>query len=114
MKVAAYTDVKAEDAGEGTSGTTIRWLIGEADGAPNFAMRLFEIGPGGNTPLHSHDWEHEVFIVEGEGALVGEGGREHPFGKGDFAFIPGGETHQFVNSGGGAVKILCLIPHIKE
>ncbi|MFH1539331.1 MAG: cupin domain-containing protein [bacterium] len=113
MKVAAYADVKSEDAGPDTRGATIRWLISEADGAPNFAMRLFELEPGGYTPLHSHDWEHEVFIVEGKGALVGEGGKEKPFNKGDFAFIPGGETHQFANSGSAVVRILCLIPHNK-
>lgn len=38
-------------------------------GAENFAMRLFEIQPRGYSPLHQHDWEHEVFILEGKGAV---------------------------------------------
>lgn len=114
MKVAKYTDVASESAGEGTKGASIRWLIKKEDGAPNFAMRLFELEPGGHTPLHRHEWEHEVFILEGGGALVGEEGAETPFTAGDFAFIPGGELHQFVNRGGATTKILCLIPHLNN
>ncbi len=36
-----------EVAMEGAVGVKIRWLIGEQNGAPNFAMRHFEIAPGG-------------------------------------------------------------------
>ena len=55
MKVQHYTEVAAEQVGEANN-TTIRWLISKADGAPNFYMRLFEVGPGGSTPHHEHAW----------------------------------------------------------
>ena len=62
----------------GAEGVDIRRLVSRDDGAPNFAMRMFELAPGGHTPLHAHPHEHEVFIVEGEGVFVFEG-REHAF-----------------------------------
>ena len=70
MKVFPYTDVEAKTADEGAVRLKVRWLVTKDIGASNFAMRLFEMQPGGNSPLHSHDWEHEVFILEGEGTVV--------------------------------------------
>jgi len=67
MKVIDKNDVKEEEV-EDAKKTTIRWLIDE-NLAENFAMRYFVIGKGGNTPLHSHDWEHEIFVVKGEGYI---------------------------------------------
>ena len=64
---------------EGAEGVEVRWLISKDDGAENFAMRMFELGGGGHTPLHTHPHEHEVFVVEGEGVFVCEG-QEYPFG----------------------------------
>ncbi len=95
---------------EGAEKVTIRWLISRDDGAPNFAMRLFTVGPGGHSPLHSHAWEHEVYILEGEGKLVFEG-KDNLFSAGDFIFVPGGKKHSFINSGGGDMKFLCLVPN---
>ncbi len=109
MIVKHYTDVPAKRVEEGASNTTIRWLIAGDDGAPHFHMRLFEIGPDGSTPTHAHDWEHEVFILEGEGKLVGEKTR-FSLKTGDAVFVPGGEIHHFESSGGHTMKMLCLVP----
>ena len=51
---------------EGAAGCRVRWLIGEGDNAPNFAMRKFEVAPGGHTPRHFHDYEHEVYVLAGK------------------------------------------------
>ncbi|MBI5000326.1 MAG: cupin domain-containing protein [Euryarchaeota archaeon] len=110
MRHAHYTEVKAEDPGQGSKDITIRWLITKKDGAERFAMRMFEMSTGGYTPYHQHDWEHEVFIVEGEGALKTEKG-ERKFKGGDFIFVPAGEWHQFLQKGKGPTKFLCLIPY---
>lgn len=110
MKHMHYTEVEEEiPAEDGVKDTTIRWLIANKDGAENFAMRIFTLQPGGHTPLHAHDWEHEVFIVEGEGKIMSVEG-EKSFKPGDFAFVPAGETHQFKNTGDTAARILCLVP----
>jgi len=113
MKVSPYKNVEAKDAGEGTSRLTVRWLITKDIGAPNFAMRLFEMKPSGHSPLHTHDWEHELFILEGTGVAIG-GNEEKKFKPGDAIFIPPNEKHQFRNNGKKAVKFLCLVPYYEE
>jgi quercetin dioxygenase-like cupin family protein len=95
---------------EGAPGVTIRWLISKQDGAPNFAMRLFEVAPGGHSPLHRHEWEHEVYIVEGEGELDWEGERR-TFTGGDFIFVAPGMEHRFRNTGSIPLKFLCMVPN---
>jgi quercetin dioxygenase-like cupin family protein len=95
---------------EGSSGCQVRWLVDEHDGAPNFAMRQFEVAPGGHTPQHFHDYEHEVFVLEGAGVVL-EDGREHPLHAGDVVFVKPNEVHQFRNTGSAPLKFLCLIPN---
>ena len=95
---------------EGSSGCTVRWLVDEKQGAPNFAMRQFEVAPGGYTPRHSHPYEHEVFVLEGAG-VVFEGETEHPLKAGDVVFVVPGEVHQFRNTGDTPLKFLCMVPN---
>lgn len=113
MNIFHFENIEAKDAGAGTSKVKVRWLINEEIGAKNFAMRLFEIESGGYTPLHVHDWEHEVFILEGEGLVVCED-EEKLFRSGDAIFISPNEKHQFRNIGKNLVKLLCLIPNKKS
>ena len=109
MIVKNYSDVEAEDV-EGVKGVKIRWLITKKrDCAPNFAMRMFEIEPNAATPYHRHEWEHEVFILDGECEVVGEDGSVR-CRAGDVIFVPGNEPHQFKNVGDTVLKFLCLIP----
>jgi len=110
MKIFHCQDVEAKDAEEDASKLRVRWLITKEVGAENFAMRLFEMETGGYSPFHSHPWEHEVFILEGEGLAVGEG-KERKFRAGDVIFIPPNEKHQLKNNGKKTVKFLCLIPY---
>lgn len=86
-----------------------RILIGNADGAKNFCMRLFEIAKNGYTPRHSHVWEHEVFIHSGSGYLY-KNGEWLPVKSGQAVFIPGNEEHQFKNSNDDPFIMICLVP----
>jgi quercetin dioxygenase-like cupin family protein len=95
---------------EGAVGCQMRRLLGPEDGTPTFAMRQFEVAPGGHTPRHSHPYEHEVFVLEGAGVVV-EGEREHPLAAGDVIFVVPGEIHQFRNTGQQPLKFLCLVPN---
>lgn len=113
MKVFPYRDVEAEDAGEGTSKLKMRWLITKEIGAKHFAMRLFEMAPGGHSPLHTHAWEHELFVLEGEGVAVG-GAEERKIKLGDAVFVPPNEKHQFRNESKKTLRFLCLIPYLEE
>jgi quercetin dioxygenase-like cupin family protein len=99
----------AEVEMEGAEGANIRILISKADGADNFVMRMFEIKPGGHTPLHRHPHEHEVFILEGSGVFACEG-KEHAIAAEHVVFVPGGVEHQFRNAGDSVLRFLCLVP----
>ena len=110
MKIVHYTDVApAPVTEEGAHSTTVRWLIAKEDGAPNFAMRLFELEPGVSTPLHTHAWEHEVFVVEGAGT-VWRDGKGVPIEAGTAIFVPPEEKHCFKNTGTAILRMLCLVP----
>lgn len=114
MKVCSYQQVAEQPVEmDGAEGVRVRWLIGEQDGAPNFAMRHFEIDPGGHTPKHHHPYEHEVFVLEGEGVVM-EGDRERPFRAGDCVYVAPDEVHQFRNTGSGPARFLCMIPSEKK
>jgi quercetin dioxygenase-like cupin family protein len=114
LQVFNYEKVKASDVQDaGVSKFKVRWLITKEMGAKNFAMRLFEVQSGGYSPLHKHAWEHEVFILEGEGALF-DGEKATPFKPNDVVFVPSDEWHQFKNTSKNTLKFLCLIPNPKE
>lgn len=109
-KVVHYTDVPAQTFGDEAPGTTIRWLIDdEHDGAPVYALRLIEVEPGGHTPLHSHPYEHENFVVEGQGRVLLDG-EYRDVAAGDVIFVPGGMQHTYENTGATPFKFLCGIP----
>jgi len=112
MKVAHCEKIEVAPVDlEGATGCRMRCLIGPDDGAPRFSMRLFEVASGGHTPKHRHAHEHEVFVLEGIGAVL-EGDREHPLRAGVCVYVPPEELHQFRNTGVGPLKFLCLIPHV--
>lgn len=92
------------------SGVSMSWLLDKTRNAPNFAMRFFKIDPGGHTPRHSHDWEHEVFVVKGNGKLWAEG-KWTPIEQGSFALVIPNEEHQFAASETMELQFLCLVPN---
>ena len=96
----------------GAKGVKMRLMVGREDGAPNFAMRLFEVEPEGHTPHHAHNYEHEVLILQGSTNLAcgPEGKQVKHASAGDVVFVPANETHQFVNTGPGVLKFICLVP----
>jgi len=112
MNVFNYETVASADVEDGASKVRVKWLITKAMGAKNFAMRLFEVEPNGYSPLHTHPWEHEVFILEGNG-IVFDGEKATPFKANDVVFIPSDERHQFKNTDRKQLKFLCLIPNKK-
>ena len=106
MKVRDYLETEAiEDA----PGVLHRVVIGDNDGAPRFIMRVFEVEPGSSTPFHSHWWEHEVFVLTGEGVVRG-GEKEETIGEGTVVFVAPNEEHCFTNTGNNALRFICVIP----
>jgi quercetin dioxygenase-like cupin family protein len=111
MKVHHYEQVQQNPVDmPGSQGCAIRTLVGAEQGAPNFAMRQFEVAVGGHTPRHSHPYEHEVFGLEGQ-AVVLEGDVSHPLRSGDVVYVRPDELHQFRNTGNTPLKFLCLVPN---
>lgn len=93
----------------GASGARMRMLVGFPDNAANFHMRHFEVAPGGFTPHHQHDYEHEILILRGVGTAKSEQG-ERAFKAGDVIWVPPNEMHQFLNTGAEPLEFICLIP----
>ena len=91
----------------GAKGVKIQWLIDKNHGARNFAMRRFIIEAGGHTPYHKHVWEHELFVLEGEGQVRFES-MEYDLRKGNVVFVPPMKLHQFKTD--SRMILLCMIP----
>ena len=106
MKVSNYLDTKPIQE---LPGVVKREVITADDGAPHFCMRVFELQPGSSTPCHSHWWEHEVFILSGQGVVVSSQ-REIPIAKGCVIFVAPNEQHCFVNNGNELLRFICVIP----
>jgi quercetin dioxygenase-like cupin family protein len=90
-------------------GIAARVVIGKNEGGNNFYMRVFEISPGGHTPLHTHDWEHEMFVHAGRGEVFGNG-QWQAVQPGNVVFIPANELHQMRNRGEELFVVVCLVP----
>lgn len=101
-------EVKAEIVEEGKN-ATIKWLLHKGIGVPNFEMRIFEVQPGGQTPEHVHHWEHEVYVLSGNGKIKTERG-DAELKKGVAVFVPPQERHVFINDGEEELKFICVIP----
>ena len=84
-------------------------MLTAGDGTPNFAMRLFEIGPEGYTPRHQHSWEHEVYIIRGDGYAV-KGEEKIKVEKDSFIFVEPSELHQ-LQAGKNGMAIICVVPN---
>lgn len=109
-KAIHYTDVPAQVFGDEAPGVTIRWVIDEKhDNAPNYALRVIEVAVGGHTPNHQHPYEHENFVLEGQGrVLIND--TWHEIGPGSVVFVPASARHTYVNAGDTPLKFLCGIP----
>ena len=112
MIVKHYSEVsnQAVDV-EGAVAVKKRVLIGEKDGAPNFVMRQFTLEAGGKTPFHTHNWEHEVYVLSGTGIARHSGG-ESDISAGYAVLVLPNEEHGFVNTGNEPLVFLCSIPKL--
>ena len=95
---------------EGAEGCSVRILVGQQQAAPNFVMRQFNVVPGGHTPRHHHDYEHEVYVLSGHGKVL-EGEQWHDIKAGDVIYVSPNDVHQFKNEGDQELEFLCLIPN---
>jgi len=110
MKIVNYKDIlPVVMDSEMVKNVAGRVMIGKEDGAKNFCMRMFEMDKDGYTPRHTHDWEHEVFVLAGKGKVFIED-KWYQVSTGSAIFIPPNIEHQFKNTSDTRFDFLCLIP----
>jgi quercetin dioxygenase-like cupin family protein len=109
MKIINYLDAKPIPE---LPGVVKREVITDADGAPNYSMRIFEVDPGSSTPFHFHPWEHEVFVISGHGVVKSEN-EEIKIEKESVVFVAPNEQHSFVNKGNELLRFVCVVPLLK-
>jgi len=105
-----FQDVAAEPVSDGI---TIRWVIGQPEGAPNFAMRVIEFESGAVFEPHQHPYEHEIFVLDGEG-IVEVAGERSPMRPGRVIYVPPNEMHGYQNTGNAVLRFICVIPRLRS
>ena len=88
--------------------TQMQLLLGPGDGAPNFAMRRFIMGPGGGMPRHTNAVEHQQWVLRGR-ARIGLGDEVHEVGPEDVLYIPAGMPHYYEVIE-APFEFLCMVP----
>lgn len=112
MKIISIDKVEKKKVGmEGANGAWKQLPLGSKDGAPVYSFRVFTLEPGGNTPYHSHPYEHMNFVIEGQGVIKNAAGEERIIQAGDFALINPDEKHQYRNnSSDKEFRMICGVP----
>jgi len=107
LKKTAEIDITPESM-RGKGSATVRWLLGEPEGAPNFEMRYFSLTGDIATDWHSHQWEHQVFVVKGEG-LFRSTENEIRLKPGSAVYVAPEEKHHFTCDG-DQFDFICVVP----
>jgi len=84
--------------------------ITEQEGAPTFHLREFYIAPDRYPHHHVHDWEHEVYIISGQGEVFGKD-EVVQVQAGDVLYIAPNEEHGF-KAGSEGLRFICCIPAV--
>ena len=87
-------------------------LIGPEDGAPNFALRRFVMGPGGGMPHHTNAVEHEQYVLAGA-ARVTIGETVHEVQAGTALYIPAEAPHSYEVTE-APFEFLCIVPNRED
>jgi quercetin dioxygenase-like cupin family protein len=106
VRRAADVSYESVDAADGLNKGV---LIGEADGAPNLAIRRFTLDAGASVPKHTNEVEHEQYVLAGE-YVVGIEDEEFTVSAGDSLFIPAGTEHWYRNEGDREGAFICAVP----
>lgn len=105
--VKAVAELELHEVAAGIA-TQTQVLLGENDGAPNFAMRRFVMGAGGGMPFHTNAVEHEQYVLRGR-ARVRIGDEVHDVKANDAVYIPAGTPHSYEVIE-APFEFLCVVP----
>jgi quercetin dioxygenase-like cupin family protein len=101
VQAQAYDDPSLE-------GVSKHELIGEAEGARQYRMRVFVVPAGGRTAREHHPHDHGVMILSGQ-ARVTLGEDTHELGAGDVVYVAGDELHCFEALGERPLEFVCVV-----
>lgn len=73
-------------------------------------MSIYPVGKG--APLHEHNCDEQVTLLEGVGEVVIDG-QVTPLKQYDSTYIPGGTVHAFRNTGEMPMRILWIYASMK-
>jgi len=90
-------------------GVSKRVLVGPKDGAEGFAMRYFEVQPGGNSAFEHHPEIHQVYVLRGRGRVL-LGATWHDIVEGDVIYIEPEEQHQLQAAPDAPLGFICVAP----
>jgi mannose-6-phosphate isomerase-like protein (cupin superfamily) len=91
----------------GLVGDTYTIVLAGKDTDGRFCLIDMHIPPGGGPPPHRHDFEETFIILEGELEATFRG-KKSIVRAGDTINIPSKAPHQFHNSSGQPVRMLCV------
>ena len=82
-------------------------LVTKETGSKHLTTGITRFPVGAKVPLHSHNCEEQVTILEGEAEAEIDGQRHqlHPY---DTTLVPANEPHRFVNVGTTTLAILWI------
>lgn len=72
-------------------------LVNRASGTTSFINGITIFEPGAAIPVHSHNCEESVMLLEGN-AIAEIDGKQHSLKPQDTTFIPANLPHRFINS----------------
>lgn len=84
-------------------------LVTFETGAANISSGVTRFEPGAKIPLHYHNVEEQVTIIEGEAVAIIDGERVilHAY---DTTYVPAGVPHHFMNESDATMAILYMYP----
>ena len=74
---------------------------------PPFTTGTTVFPAGAQAPMHSHNCDEQVTVLQGR-AMAEAGGKRTELGPMDTSFIPAEMPHRFVNIGDGPLRILWI------
>jgi putative monooxygenase len=76
-------------------------LVTRGIGSTSMLNGITEFGPGAAIPLHTHNCEESVMVLEGE-AIAELDGVQHRMGAYDTTWVPADVPHRFINASASA------------
>jgi putative monooxygenase len=84
-------------------------LVTYETGAERISSGVTRFEPGASIPLHYHNVEEQVTIIEGDAVAIIDGQR-HGLRAYDTTFVPAGVPHHFMNESDTPMAILYIYP----